>query len=60
MSDTLQVTPTPVGSIPEAIQALNTTFDSGKTIPIEWRKVQLKKLWQMLDVQLKSIRLDDI
>lgn len=55
MSDTFQVKPTPVGSIAEAIQVLNATFDSGKTIPIEWRKAQLKKLWQMLDVHIKLL-----
>jgi aldehyde dehydrogenase (NAD+) len=51
MSDSFQVTPTPLETIPNIIEGLNATFESGKTFPIEWRKVQLKNLWRMVNVK---------
>lgn len=36
---------TPVDSIPETIARLRKSFQSGRTRPIEWRKLQLRKLW---------------
>jgi hypothetical protein len=50
MSDTFQVNPLPLGSIPGVISVLNAAFESGKTISTEWRRAQLRNLWRMLDV----------
>ena len=50
MSDTFQVTSTPLGAIPGIIADLSTTFQSGWTLPIERRKEQLRQLWKLVDV----------
>ena len=34
----------PIDEIPELVSRLRTTFDSGKTRPLEWRKAQLEAL----------------
>jgi hypothetical protein len=51
MSDSFQVTPSPLEAIPDIIEGLNAAFESGKTLPIEWRKEQLKSLWRMVNVR---------
>ena len=50
MSDTFQVTPTPLEAIPSIVADLNTTFQSGLNLPVERRKEQLRQLWKLVDV----------
>jgi aldehyde dehydrogenase (NAD+) len=50
MSDEFQVAATPIEAIPGIIAELNASFQRGKTLPIEWRKEQLRNLWKLIDV----------
>ena len=52
MSDTFQVTPTPLETIPGIVADLNSTFHSGLNLPIERRKEQLRQLWKLIDVRI--------
>jgi hypothetical protein len=52
MSDEFQVVATPVEAVPGIITELKASFESGKTLPIEWRKQQLRNLWKLIDVWL--------
>ncbi|CZR67088.1 related to Aldehyde dehydrogenase, dimeric NADP-preferring [Phialocephala subalpina] len=38
-----------ISALPKILDELNATFESGKTLDIEWRKEQLRSLWRMLD-----------
>lgn len=55
MSDTFQVVPDSLEAIPGIIAELNASFDSGKTLSIEWRKEQLRSLWKMIDVSIVDL-----
>jgi hypothetical protein len=50
MSDDFQVSPTLLEEIPYIVSELNASFQSGKTQSVEWRRVQLRNMWHMLDV----------
>ena len=50
MSDEFQVAATPTEAVPSIITELKASFSTGKTLSIEWRKQQLKNLWNLIDV----------
>ncbi|KAF8853370.1 putative aldehyde dehydrogenase [Acephala macrosclerotiorum] len=37
------------------LDELDASFESGRTLVIEWRKEQLRSLWRMLDIQVLEI-----
>jgi len=45
---------TPVAEIPRIVAEVKAAFKTGKTRPIEWRKNQLRQLWCMIDICIKS------
>jgi aldehyde dehydrogenase (NAD+) len=51
MSTTLAVTETSIDSIQTILKDLRTSFNSGKTRPITWRKRQIEQLFKMCDEQ---------
>jgi hypothetical protein len=46
---------TALDSIPSILKELNASFSNGKTLPIQWRKEQLTKLWNLIDVSSADI-----
>jgi hypothetical protein len=46
---------TPTSEVRTIIQDLEATFKAGKTLPVEWRKEQLKQLWRMIDVSTDQL-----
>ena len=50
MTSDFQVIPTPSDAILSILKDLNDSFLGGKTLPIEWRKTQLRSLWKLIDV----------
>lgn len=42
--------PTPQASLSPLLAKLKTTFQSGKTRDVEFRKTQLKQFWKLVDV----------
>ncbi len=51
MSTTLAMTETSIDSIQTILKDLRTSFNSGKTRPITWRKRQIEQLFKMCDEQ---------
>ncbi|CAF1294483.1 unnamed protein product [Rotaria sordida] len=45
---------TPLDSIPSIFQDLRTSFNSGKTKSIAWRKRQIEQLYKMCDEQKEA------
>jgi hypothetical protein len=41
---------TPKQNISKIVESVGKAFKTGKTLPIEWRKEQLRQVWRMLDV----------
>jgi hypothetical protein len=56
MNDAFQIAPTPLDAVPGIIAELNSSFRSGKTLSIEWRKDQLRNLWRLIDVWICYLR----
>lgn len=54
MANSLKYVSAEIGALAAIIDELNATFESGKTLDIEWRKEQLRSLWRMLDVRLRT------
>lgn len=49
-------TTTPLASLPPLLSSLRTTFESGKTKDIEFRKAQLKQFWKLVDENEPTLR----
>ncbi|KFZ11407.1 hypothetical protein V501_04787 [Pseudogymnoascus sp. VKM F-4519 (FW-2642)] len=56
MSDEFQVSPTSPEEISTIVSELNASFQTGRTQSVEWRKVQLRNMWHMVDENESSIR----
>jgi hypothetical protein len=41
---------TPKQNISNIVKDVEAAFRTGKTLPVEWRKEQLRQVWRMLDV----------
>ena len=51
MTSTSAMTDTPVENIPHIFRDLRTSFISGKTKPVAWRKKQIEQIYKMCDEQ---------
>jgi acyl-CoA reductase-like NAD-dependent aldehyde dehydrogenase len=39
-----------MAAIDQAVLELTAAFREGRTLPVEWRKKQLKQLWHLISV----------
>jgi acyl-CoA reductase-like NAD-dependent aldehyde dehydrogenase len=51
MTTTTDMSETPVESISNIFQELRSSFNSGKTRPLAWRKKQIEQIYKMCDEQ---------
>jgi acyl-CoA reductase-like NAD-dependent aldehyde dehydrogenase len=46
---------TPISDVSKIVEDVQAAFETDKTLPIEWRKRQLKQIWHLLDVCALSL-----